>query len=808
MDGYVTIGTELDTSGVEKNLNEMSKIIEKKSEEAANKASKKMSAAFVLGASVMTSVVNKIMNAIGNAMNSAVSRVDILNNFPRVMESLGINAEDAAESVNYLSNKLIGLPTTLDEGVKAVQRFTSANKDVKASTEMYLALNNALLAGGTGPEQQAIAMEQMSQAYAKGKMDYKEWLSIMQTAPAQMRQVAEAMGYVNIEQFGKDLREGAVSMNDFMATLVKMNHESVNGFTTLEEQAREGTRGIKTSITNLKTTIVRAVGEAMQAIGQANIAGFFQAITDTIKKLIPYIAAFVKSFMVAFTAIVSIIGKIGKFFGNLFGKKGRKDNVETGASYEGVAVAIGDVGTSADDAAGSAKKLKKELANLQGFDEMNILQEPSDSSGKGGGASADVGDIGDLGALSDINFGQIGEEVKALGLNFDLVTAAVWGLVAALTAFKVLKWLDNLGLISMTTGEIFKVAAGIGLLVSGIILIVKGVIDYLKDPSWENFITILAGIALAAAGVALIFGAIPALITAAVLLIGALALAIYKHWDEIKATLAKVGSWIYDNVISPVIDFFKDMWETIKEIFSPFIDFFANLFSTIFENIKITINNIKQIVGLLWEGIKGLLSPIANWIYDKIIRPIANFFSGLWEGIKNGVFSAINIVKKYFNDVVNFFKGIISTITNLFKEIGTKVGDVIGSAFKNVINFVLSFIEGTLNKPINAINSLIGKINELPGVNLTKLNTFKFPRLAQGGIVNNPGRGVMMGSYIAGERGPEAVLPLDNQTMDRLGEAIARHMSINNDNKIYLNARQIARQLNVTQFESDFAFNR
>ena len=93
-------------------------------------------------------------------------------------------------------------------------------------------------------------------------------------------------------------------------------------------------------------------------------------------------------------------------------------------------------------------------------------------------------------------------------------------------------------------------------------------------------------------------------------------------------------------------------------------------------------------------------------------------------------------------------------------------------------------------------------------LNLTKLNTFKFPRLAQGGIVNNPGRGVMMGSYIAGERGPEAVLPLDNQTMDRLGEAIARHMSINNDNKIYLNARQIARQLNVTQFESDFAFNR
>ena len=50
----------------------------------------------------------------------------------------------------------------------------------------------------------------------------------------------------------------------------------------------------------------------------------------------------------------------------------------------------------------------------------------------------------------------------------------------------------------------------------------------------------------------------------------------------------------------------------------------------------------------------------------------------------------------------------------------------------------------------------------------------------------------------SGERGSEAVLPLDDFTMDRLGMAIARHMSINNDNKIYLNARQIARQMNIT----------
>ena len=110
-------------------------------------------------------LISKTMSALNNSLDGAIKRIDTMNNFPRVMQNLGISVEDATKSVNELSDGLTGLPTTLNDGVSAVQRFTSQNGDVKKSTKIFLALNNAILAGGASTEIQASALEQLSQAY-------------------------------------------------------------------------------------------------------------------------------------------------------------------------------------------------------------------------------------------------------------------------------------------------------------------------------------------------------------------------------------------------------------------------------------------------------------------------------------------------------------------------------------------------------------------------------------------------------------------------------------------------------------------
>lgn len=83
-------------------------------------------------------------------------------------------------------------------------------------------------------------------------------------------------------------------------------------------------------------------------------------------------------------------------------------------------------------------------------------------------------------------------------------------------------------------------------------------------------------------------------------------------------------------------------------------------------------------------------------------------------------------------------------------------------------------------------------------------------RLASGGaIINNPGRGVPVGSAIGGERGMEAVIPLtDSQQMALLGEAIGKYITINANIVNTMNGRVISRELKKVETSNDFAFNR
>ena len=203
--------------------------------------------------------VSKAISVISQNMDSAISRFDTMNNFPKVMKNLGISTDDADASVKKLSEKLTGLPTSLDSATRAVQRLTSKNTDVAKSTDMFLALNNAILAGGASAEIQSSALEQISQAYAKGKPDMMEWRTMLTAMPAQLKQVATAMGYVDADALGEDLRKGTVSMDQFMNTIMKLNTDGLPGLENFETQARNATGGIATSMTNMKTAIVRGI---------------------------------------------------------------------------------------------------------------------------------------------------------------------------------------------------------------------------------------------------------------------------------------------------------------------------------------------------------------------------------------------------------------------------------------------------------------------------------------------------------------------------------------------------------------------
>ena len=233
-------------------------------------------------------LISKTIGALNNSLDGAIERVDTLNNFPRVMENLGISAEDSSEAMQELNDGLLGLPTTLNQGVSAVQRFTSQNGDVKKSAKIFLALNNAILAGGASTEVQASAMEQLSQAYAKGKPDALEWRSMLTAMPAQLKQVAQYLGYTSTAVGGdlyEAIKSGKISMDDLMDAIMTLNTTGVDQYASFTEQAKASTGGLKTSITNVKTAITRGLANGIDALNESLKKANLPTINEMIQKL-------------------------------------------------------------------------------------------------------------------------------------------------------------------------------------------------------------------------------------------------------------------------------------------------------------------------------------------------------------------------------------------------------------------------------------------------------------------------------------------------------------------------------------------
>lgn len=254
----------------------------------------KSSVIFGAIAGITQAATQKAINLISSSVSDAVSRVDILNNFPKVMSNMGIGFDDATKASEKLDKGLRGLPTTLDTGTLAVQRLTTKTQDVSKATDIYLAFNNAVLAGGAPMELQATATEQFAQAFAKGKPDMMEWRSMLAAMPAQLQQVAAAMNLPSADALGEGLRDGSISMDQFATALTNLNKEGVNGLPNLADQAKNATSGIGTSMAVMKTAITRGLADIMQAIGTTNIKDSLVTIGKAFETVLKGVASGIK----------------------------------------------------------------------------------------------------------------------------------------------------------------------------------------------------------------------------------------------------------------------------------------------------------------------------------------------------------------------------------------------------------------------------------------------------------------------------------------------------------------------------------
>ena len=310
-------------------------------------------------------------------------------------------------------------------------------------------------------------------------------------------------------------------------------------------------------------------------------------------------------------------------------------------------------------------------------------------------------------------------------------------------------------------------------------LIVVGKITKGVGELWKN--AALAAQKIPLIGKALSFlSANPIVLVVAAL--AALGLMISKTGLTADEITAKINEFVLNfqaklpQIIETVVQVLTTLVTTIAQMAPQIVQGAVTLFTGLVDALPI-------ILPVLMQGIADLIMAIVQSLPGmavSLIQAAVSIAQTLWQGVQQvfgnvvswfgGVFGrAWEAIKKKFSGWASFWGGLWKTISNKFSAIGTNIASAISGAVRSGVNGVISRIESIINGAVSIINGAIDLINKIPGVSVGHVSTVSFPRLAKGGVLNGAQ------TVIAGEAGPEAIIPLDKlfAQMDKMADRMA-----------------------------------
>lgn len=712
--GSLTYDTKLDTKGFQKGVNDIT-----------NKAKTGGSTVKNIVAGLgITKIISSAFNVITNSLDGAISRFDIMNNFPKVLKNLGFSATDAKNSVNKLANGLDGLPTALDSAVVSVQRLVSKNGDIDKSTEYFLAMNNAILSGGASMTIQESALEQLTQSYSKGKPDLMEWRTLQMAMPGQLKEVAQAMGYVSDSDLYEAFKDGTVSMEEFMDTIVRLNKEGINGLASFEEQAKDATGGISTSLTNLKTrikkgltTILDNINESLAKHGTSiskiidtigiNIRNMLESIGkylptiinfaikgfEIIKKILPYITPLIAGF-IAFSAVLKTLEIIktitiafATFNAVLMANPIALIIAGIVAFISGIVLLWNKCKAFRDFWIGLWDKIKVVVKPVIDYIKIQFIA-----------LWYSIKVVWDKAKpYFDLLWNAIKKNIKPILDSISKFFSDTWNNIKAYwepaKQFFSNVWnhiTETIKPITESINNAFKEAWEL------IKVVWDLVAPYFKQ-TWENIKIV---------------------------------------WNAVKPYFETIWNGIQAifSVVQEVLGgFFKVAWETIKAVW----DIVTSYFKAVWDSIALIFSVVKDVLTGDWQGAwEGIKSIVNTW---------KDFFSGVWDSIKNVFSIAINTIidlinsllekvsyvivkigEKLWNWITIELPKIINGIITWFKELPSKIWEQLKQIPNKFILMATNLINIARTEIPKFVNIFVNFMNELPrrmlniGVNIVK----------------------------------------------------------------------------------------
>ncbi|WP_314008961.1 tape measure protein [Lancefieldella parvula] len=657
---------------------------------------------------IVSSVTSRALDAISGSIASAVNRVDTIANFPKIMQSVGYSADEARATIERLSTGIDGLPTSLDAIVGSVQKIAPVSGSLATATDVALAFNNALLAGGKSQEIMNSAFEQYSQMLSTGRVDMQSWKILAQAMPGQLNQIAKALLGANANQADlyKAMQSGAITFDQFNNAIVSLNNEGLPGYASFAEQARISTESIGTAWTNVQNRINKAVAKIIDHIGQANIAGAindfsssFSGIADTIITYLDPVISTVGSFMDqlqnngAITSFGDALNALKDVFDSTIGLIGDLITTFTGLDgSENTSRSAADLLKSAVDGVKSAVELARDAVQglrdnltvvapvivavataLIAYETIKAVRSIADDFGllksaaslafdaiKGGeGVLSTLSVFGELvgegGTLASV-FGTISTAISGVGTSLLALVGSIpvigWIAVAVVALGAVFTWLWN-------TNEDFRNAV-IGIwdsicsAISGAVDSIVGFFTTTLPTAFTQFVQFVQGIP---AAVGQFIQELPSMV------LYALTFAVVFLFG-LGAQLAQLAVQIGSEFVQNVVNFFT---VDLPSAFAQFVLFV----STIPEQVQ--------------TALATLLVNIALWAVDMAAKA-SEAADGFLRGVTDGLNAAVDFVKSVPDKIKSFFSNAGDWLVNS----GKALLDGFAKGIRNAVNAVTS----------------------------------------------------------------------------------------------------------------------
>lgn len=731
---------EADTSSAEQHIG----LLGRSQQEAEGKTTSFTGA--LKGTAIGMGVYNlaaKAAAAVSEQFAGAVSRFDTLNNFPKVMESMGASSKQAHQAIKTLSDGIQGLPTSLDEVATTTQVFMPLSKNANEAAKATLALNDAFLASNASTADASRGLEQYKQMLANGKVDMMGWRSVEETMPASLQKVAKSFGITSgsTQELYNQLSSGKITMKELNDRFIQLDG-GANGF---HKTALQATNGIGTAFKNMgnRTKIALAdvltgFNDMVKTLTGTSIGGNINKMTSQFgnfgkagQQALEGLGKWLKPLTPAFKALGDIIGAVFS---------GLKDALSVGSSFDSITAPLKNSAIYAkplNDALkgiASHKTALKAVGAAVGSIAAGFLAYKSVVGTINLVKKAIAGLRAAMALLSAVM------DANPIGLTVGVVVALG---VAFMTAYKHSKtFRDGVNKALAATKDFF---IGVGKFFTGQLGWEKAIgkeISKIVSTIGKTF-SKLGGI-LKKIGKAAILTFVYALalpvgigITIMKPLVKEIASEFSRLWLLVKRVwqaswngLVKVASAIWKPISKPIQAGLKLIQSLIKvglklisRLWQNEVNFWGHIISTVWRTIeKVVTTGMRSLEAV----IKPILKAISS-VWNATWNAISSFFGNVWNGMSKTGKSVFGGIRDWMGGILDAISKKWSDVWNGLASTFSSIWDGIKSVAKSGWNAIIGFI----NTGVDGINSVIhffgGKKETVP----------KLKKLAHGTSAND-----------------------------------------------------------------------